>query len=149
MYIIQTLQIGNFKNISAILTIESIQFGSDKMDKYPDKWTCRRTSSFQHVTYPADKWLFWLISTPVVQSSARPRTFLYSIDVKKKNRLLWNYSVPPRISRVVKPRYVTWTVVLINNVCPFWNNFSCFKCILSSVLYKCHSYDMKPILNEA
>ena len=31
-------------------------FGSDKMDKYMDKWTCRRTSSFQHVTYPADKW---------------------------------------------------------------------------------------------
>ena len=30
--------------------------GPDKMDKYPDKWTCRRTSSFQHVTYPADKW---------------------------------------------------------------------------------------------
>ena len=40
----------------SILTIESIQFGSDKMDKYLDKWTCMRTSSFQHVAYPADKW---------------------------------------------------------------------------------------------
>ena len=41
--------------MSAISMIESIQFGSDKMDKYLDKWTCRRTSSYQHVTYPADK----------------------------------------------------------------------------------------------
>ena len=42
--------------LAAILTVESVQFGSDKMDKYLDKWTCRRTSSLQHVTYPADKW---------------------------------------------------------------------------------------------
>ena len=42
--------------MSAILTTERIPFGSAKMDKYLDKWTCRRTSSFQHVTYPADKW---------------------------------------------------------------------------------------------
>ena len=33
-----------------------IQFESDKMDKYLDEWTCMRTSSFQHVTYPAYKW---------------------------------------------------------------------------------------------
>ena len=50
--------------LAAILTVESVQFGSDKMDKCLDKWTCRRTSSLQHVTYPADKWWFGLISTP-------------------------------------------------------------------------------------
>ena len=46
----------NKKQQSLTYLIQILRFGSDKMDKYLDKLICRRTSSFQHVTYPADKW---------------------------------------------------------------------------------------------
>ena len=54
------LQIRNLKKkperLINVRYSESIACGSDIMEKYLDKWTCRRTSSFQHVTYQADKW---------------------------------------------------------------------------------------------
>ena len=66
-YPIQTLQTRNNNKVSETHVIPYIGRDFDGrerpiwvrqngQDKCLDKWTCRRTSSLQHVTYPADKW---------------------------------------------------------------------------------------------